>query len=551
MIPRPSPDKTRRWLLAGLLAGAADAALANAPSASLRPRLRPGAARTPVAEDPLAGLRPRPRPEPPKPPEAAEIIAEARLGARADVAYVVADADSGVVLEQLSPDLALPPASVNKTITALYALDTLGAGHRFRTRVIATGPMENGRLDGDLVLAGSGDPTLDTDGLADLAGQVKAAGLREITGRFLVWDGSLPTIPAIDPTQPDHVSYNPGVSGLNLNYNRVHFTWRPAGSRWEVFMDARTGSYRPDVAMARMEVVSRSLPIYTYESGAGVDRWTVASGALGTGGTRWLPVKHPSEYTAEVFATFARSNGIVLPAPERASAAPSGLALGEVTSADLRTVLRDMLKYSTNLTAEAVGLAATARLRAAVPESLADSAAAMADWLASRIGGPAPVLFDHSGLSDRTRITAADLVRMLVRLGPEEDLGPILKDIPLRDANYRVIEGHPTAVAAKTGTLNFVSALAGYATLRGNRTVAFAILTGDTERRATIPREDRESPSGAAPWARRSRILQHRLIDRWSALYYRSADLPAAAMESPAQGGGPAVSASTMNQIVR
>ena len=50
----------------------------------------------------------------------------------------------------------LPPASVGKTITALYALEHLGAGYRFSTRVQATGPVKDGVLRGDLVLVGGG-----------------------------------------------------------------------------------------------------------------------------------------------------------------------------------------------------------------------------------------------------------------------------------------------------------------------------------------------------------------------------------------------------------
>ena len=87
---------------------------------------------------------------------------------------------------------ALAPASVTKAVTALYALDTLGRGHRFATRLLAAGPVEDGVLRGDLVLAGGGDPTLDTDALADMAAGLKRAGVREVTGAFRVWGGAVP-----------------------------------------------------------------------------------------------------------------------------------------------------------------------------------------------------------------------------------------------------------------------------------------------------------------------------------------------------------------------
>ena len=77
------------------------------------------------------------------------IFARSGLGARCG--FIVADLASGAVLETHRADQPFPPASVIKIVTALYALDALGTGYRFRTRVIATGA-------GDLALAGYGEP---------------------------------------------------------------------------------------------------------------------------------------------------------------------------------------------------------------------------------------------------------------------------------------------------------------------------------------------------------------------------------------------------------
>jgi D-alanyl-D-alanine carboxypeptidase/D-alanyl-D-alanine-endopeptidase (penicillin-binding protein 4) len=133
----------------------------------------------------------------------------------------------------------LPPASVAKTFTALYALDRLGADHRFETRLLATGPIRGGRLDGDLILLVGGDPVLDTDDLADMAAALVAQGVRQIGGRFLVSGGGLPSVTTIDPSQPIHVGYSPAVSGLVLNYNRVHFEWKRTAGGYHITMDAR------------------------------------------------------------------------------------------------------------------------------------------------------------------------------------------------------------------------------------------------------------------------------------------------------------------------
>lgn len=491
----------RRAVLAGLLCGAAELAYAAPPEASLRPIARPAGGRIRLAKG------------------AGRLIDTAQLGDKAKVSFVVADARTGEVLEGHNPLSAHPPASVAKALTALYALDRLGPGYRFRTRVVATGPVQGGVVQGDLVLAGGGDPTVDTDAMADLAARLKTAGITGVTGKFLTWDGALPRIGSIDPGQPDHLGYNPAISGLNLNFNRVHFEWKlNGGGTWNVAMDARSEKYRPEVRVARMSIVNRSLPVYTYRDAGVADEWTVASKALGKGGSRWLPVRKPAAYCGEVFLAFASRQGIRLPRPQATQRLPKGITVAERNSAELTKILRDMLKYSTNITAEAVGMTASSK-GSARPGSLKASAREMSNWVGGRIGSRKPALVDHSGLGDSSRLTAIDMVRALTDLGPSAGLAPMLKTIPMRDKKGKKIDGHPLKIVAKTGTLNFVSALAGYVTLPSGRRMAFAIFTSDTKRRGALKRAERERPEGAKAWARRSRNLQLRLIERWAAVY--------------------------------
>ncbi|MEX0370856.1 MAG: D-alanyl-D-alanine carboxypeptidase, partial [Tateyamaria sp.] len=85
-------------------------AFAAPPTASLRPRARGGDHFKKAVADPQA------------------IIAQARLGGR--VCYAVADARTGAQLEGGNAKVGVPPASVAKAVTALYALSVLGATHR-------------------------------------------------------------------------------------------------------------------------------------------------------------------------------------------------------------------------------------------------------------------------------------------------------------------------------------------------------------------------------------------------------------------------------------
>mgnify|MGYP001797980898 CR=1 FL=1 len=201
---------TRRVVLGGLVASVGSVGFARAPDASVSPLPR-GVVPVPAAPKPLIS-------------RAEELIRKANLGG--DVGFAVADTQSGEILEARMGTTYLPPASTLKSVTALYALDRLGPEYRFKTRVLATGPVRAGKIEGDLILAGGGDPTLDTDQLAELAGLLREAGIREVTGAFKVYAGALPRGDRIDGDQPEHVAYNPSYGGLNVNFYRVHFDWK-------------------------------------------------------------------------------------------------------------------------------------------------------------------------------------------------------------------------------------------------------------------------------------------------------------------------------------
>ncbi|MFK7878403.1 D-alanyl-D-alanine carboxypeptidase/D-alanyl-D-alanine-endopeptidase [Roseobacter sp.] len=496
MTRHPSSQVSRRAFIATFLAGVASPVLAGAPEVSLRPRLRDNT---------------------PKPArELNALLRESRV--TGDIVFAVADAETGKLLEAHNEDLGIAPASVAKSITALYALGVLGPSHRFETTVVTTGTLTDGVLDGDLVLVGGCDPTMDTNDLAELASQLKDAGLREIRGRFLVFENILEPVKTIDPEQPDHLGYSPAVSGIALNYNRVHFQWKRASGKYNVTMDARAAPYRPDVAMARMKIVDRSSPIFTYEDAGAADEWTVAKRALGSEGSRWLPVRHPGLYAGDVFATLARSHGIVLKTAELVEEMPMGSVIASVKSPPMNEILHGMLKYSNNLTAEMVGLATT-RARSGRVNTLAASALQMNLWAMENLGMTRPAFVDHSGLGGASRISANDMVRGLAAAHKEAELRPILKPVNLFDKDGRTTKNHPVKVVAKTGTLNYVSGLAGFITAPGGREMVFAVFCADEDIRATITRANRERPKGARPWATRARRLQRKLLGRWGTVY--------------------------------
>lgn len=480
---------TRRAALLGLV-------WAGAAAAEVRPRARP-------VTEAAALVRPLAR------PDLAALVRAAGLEGLASVALV--EIGTGTLLAAHDAATARPPASVAKALTALYALEALGEGHRFATRVLAAGPVRDGVLEGDLVLAGGGDPVLTTDALLGLARAVAATGLREVRGGVLGWGGALPGLREIDPGQLPQLGYNPAVGGLNLNFNRVHFEWAREGAGYRVGLEARGDAASPVVTTATVRVVDRAAPVYTYAAEGGVDAWTVARGQLGEGGSRWLPVRSPALYAAQAFRALLRDAGVVA-GEAGVTGAAEGEEVARVQSAPLTEIVRDLLLYSTNLTAEVVGLAAS-RARGLSPVTLAESARAMSRFIGDETGARVR-LVDHSGLGGESRVAASEMALALASRGTMGRLGPLLRGIALTDAGGEPLADPPGTVRAKTGSLNFVSTLAGYVRGRAGRDMAFAIFAADPERRAAAA--DDEVPAGSRDFNARARRLQQVLLQLWA-----------------------------------
>ncbi|MGB0439869.1 MAG: D-alanyl-D-alanine carboxypeptidase, partial [Paracoccaceae bacterium] len=98
-------------------------------------------------------------------------------------------------------------------------------------------------------------------------------------------------------------------------------------------------------------------------------------------------------------------------------------------------------------------------------------------------------------------------------------LKPLMKSIRLPDRIAKLPGDVPVSVRAKTGTLHFVSGLAGYIDTPDGGELTFAIFCADTQRRASLTRAQRERPRGAKGWNTQARALQHGLIERWALMY--------------------------------
>ena len=97
-------------------------------------------------------------------------------------------------------------------------------------------------------------------------------------------------------------------------------------------------------------------------------------------------------------------------------------------------------------------------------------------------------------------------------------LRSVLRNIGMRDDSGKAIKGSPVGVVGKSGTLNFVSGLAGFIEPPSGRDLVFAIFSADAARREAVPMNEREDAPGGDAWVRRAHLLQARLIKRWAGM---------------------------------
>ncbi|QBI19426.1 hypothetical protein ER308_07580 [Egibacter rhizosphaerae] len=94
------------------------------------------------------------------------LLAEDDITDIEELSVAVLDPDGHLVAGH-EPERAVVPASTQKLVTSAAALRELGPEHEFTTRAVATGPIIDGTLEGDLVIVGEGDPTLASEPFRD------------------------------------------------------------------------------------------------------------------------------------------------------------------------------------------------------------------------------------------------------------------------------------------------------------------------------------------------------------------------------------------------
>ncbi len=432
--------------------------------------------------------------------------------------HVMMDAGTGAILDARDADAAFIPASTTKSLTTLAALATLPPTTRFLTRVHASGPVEGGVLDGDLTLVGGGDAMLDTADLAQLAADLRATGLRRVTGAFRVTGVAGPERAVLNTRQPLQAGYNPAIGPLCLNFNRVLLRWRNGGGARRLTANAHADG-RSIVARSVAARESRQADRPRHDRTETGETWTLPARDLARDGERWFPVRDPMLYAATVFRDLCAVQGIRLPVPERTALVPADAPLAVHGSDVAFAQIKKMMKYSNNLAAEMLGIAAAQRLGAA-PATVEDAAQTTLDWLTRQgIATDGMVLENHSGLSTRSRLTPRQMADCL-RLGSRR-FGDAFASLHTTGKLRGEAGGLPAyTLRTKTGTMHFVRCLAGFVEVEGRRAV-FAVFHADDDRRAALDARyapyDEGRPPGGKRWLRRALDHENAILKDWIA----------------------------------
>jgi D-alanyl-D-alanine carboxypeptidase/D-alanyl-D-alanine-endopeptidase (penicillin-binding protein 4) len=462
------------WLLAGL------AVAAQAPSGGLQARL------------------------------GAEFAAALRLAPASGVHVV--DLERGATVFARAADTRRILASNTKLVTAAAALELLGPGYQFRTPVLARGAVAGGWLRGDLAVVGGGDPNIsgrhhDGDPLAVFrlwAAELRRRGIRRVEGDVYLVHGRFEP-PGVHPDWPrDQLDrwYEAPVEALSFSDNSVLVRVAPGPAPG-----------RP----ARVETVP-DLPLFTFDNRAGTtssrrrhrvavdridgsNRLRVAGAMLRRAAPveSWIAVADPLAYFGAALREALAEERVAVSGEMRPIAelpAGSWRRVAEHRT-DLLTTIEVTLKRSQNFYAES--LLKTLGAELCGEGSWQAGLEVLAEYL-DGIGIPRGgyQLADGSGMSRGNRMSPRQLTWLLGYLhrrplGRELSRAMSHSGEPETSWERRLAEPlYRGNVVAKTGGLNGVSTLSGYAKARSGRLYAFSILmNGAAERWRAKRAQDR------------------------------------------------------------
>jgi D-alanyl-D-alanine carboxypeptidase/D-alanyl-D-alanine-endopeptidase (penicillin-binding protein 4) len=425
-----------------------------------------------------------------------------KVGAR--VTAVAIDLHDLSVVGERNADLRLTPASLTKLSIAAASLDAWPADKTFRTRLMSALPVKAGVLEGDLILQGDGDPSLDDRSLWSLAAQLKGAGLTAVHGHLVV--NAAPfgvmkceTSDRCKALERSDTAYNAPLSSVGVDFGNWCVSVRPTSLAQAAEVrgcGVRTLPVPVDGTIKTVSEGSRQTFWVERITRDGADRLRVGGDIpVDRGQELYRAMSDPANGVGLLMAQMLGEIGIKVDGSvvvRTGPAAETAIELAQVEGLSLREQLGRMLRFSNNYIADVLTLNLAASLNKEPPTDLSSASGILSDFIsrsqrAARLTAlktPAPI-FSGSGLTPENLISANELVSLLAHQYRDTRRFPAFYGglVVPRDAPFQFLRtGTPDwldRVALKTGTMDTphsVCGIAGYLRKKDGGWMAFAVI---------------------------------------------------------------------------
>lgn len=419
----------------------------------------------------------------------------------------VSSLKDGRVLVARDAQTTFTPASTMKVVTTAVALDRLGADFRWRTSALAEKEIDGaGNLNGDLVLYGRGAPDFDEPDVQNLIEQLKAKGLRRVRGN-IVGDAShfqAANLGAGWVWEEAQWYYGAEPSALSYSDNTVLVEVVPSDKLDEP-AQVKTTPEAEFISITNQAVTKANASAQTF----GVHRDLDANnfqvwGEVPRGRSMGVrtTMHAPQIWAANDLKKALEKNGIAVEGAvknfdwrTKEFDAANFKELAAVESDTLAEVVKRTNKQSINLNAElmlrTIGRQARENEERDNKKKIVlgdDELGAMTikNWLSGKgveLGDT--VIHDGSGLSRLNFITPETMGRLLVFALKSPARDAFIDSLPVAGTDGTLGGRLPKfkgRVLAKTGTITYVSALAGYAQAANNDQFSFVIFCNNETR---------------------------------------------------------------------
>jgi D-alanyl-D-alanine carboxypeptidase/D-alanyl-D-alanine-endopeptidase (penicillin-binding protein 4) len=431
-----------------------------------------------------------------------EIIEQSEFANARWGVFVVSLKDGRVLVSKDARKL-FNPASIQKVLTSIVALDKLGADFRWKTSVFAQNQIESdGSLSGDLIVYGQGAPDFDNDALENLVSQLQAKGLKHIKGS-IVGDDSF---------------FKGDVIGDGWTWNDLQWHYAAEASAL-TFKENQAGIFmhegKPTASTDYLQIHGELKPIQNGESeGFGIKRglednqlyvWGKGDKAYGR-----ISVHNPALWTAKALKESLEKKGITIEGEAKSVNwktddkfdVGGAVELASIESKSLVEILNRMNKHSVNVYGELILRTLGKKFGDTAPDESRqiqetrgdDSAGAsvVKKWLrGKKVVTDEIQIHDGSGLSRLDFITPEAFGRALI-FAAQSNFAVVFKDsLPIAGTDGTLggrLWKAKGKILAKTGSITFVNSLTGYAQAPNGETVAFAIICNNVTRKSDSSR---------------------------------------------------------------